>query len=269
MSTSFKIVGAVAALLLSSTAALAQTTVPTGPISGPPPAPSTGNSGLIVSAFDASRSLSIVQYLGLNYLDVSAENLTQSLDFGTIDLSVFGGDLSNVRYNVFAADGQGSGNATGMRTTASVGLDFATTTLRVNGSITAATGLYAGIAQDCAAVNPCVYDGVTGYYAGAEDKWGTRYNSQLPVDASGALGQALGFFELVPTSRTSTSPATVTAYQYAGGFGTWLLSQSGGLTYNVPVVPLPAAVWLLLSGMGALATVGRRRKPNDSAALAA
>ncbi len=43
--------------------------------------------------------------------------------------------------------------------------------------------------------------------------------------------------------------------------------KDSGMTLNVAVVPLPAAGWMLLSGLGALVLVARRRRA--SAALAA
>jgi hypothetical protein len=46
--------------------------------------------------------------------------------------------------------------------------------------------------------------------------------------------------------------------------GFWFLSSAGQLTYNIVAeaapVPLPAAVWLLGSGLMGLIGVGRRRR---------
>ena len=74
---------------------------------------------------------------------------------------------------------------------------------------------------------------------------------------SGTVGSALDFFNLVPGSKRGT--VALTQYGNTQGAGFWFLSSSGDLTYNVSAVPLPAAVWLLVSGLAGLGAIGRRR----------
>lgn len=79
-------------------------------------------------------------------------------------------------------------------------------------------------------------------------------------DFSAGVGTAIGFYNIAGSGRTFTS----SQYANATGAGFWFLSNSGDLTYNVPTaaapVPLPAAAWLLISGIAGLGTVGRRRR---------
>jgi len=92
---------------------------------------------------------------------------------------------------------------------------------------------------------------------------GTLKSGQLSTGQffNGSLNTATSFYDV---TTTSAHKAVVTAYANATGAGYWFLSSSGDLTYNVPTagvapVPLPAAVWLLGSGLLGLAGIGRRR----------
>lgn len=79
----------------------------------------------------------------------------------------------------------------------------------------------------------------------------------------GAVGSSLGFYNI---TTTTAHKDTITQYANATGPGFWFLSTSGDLSYDVPLaggtspVPLPAAVWLLGSGLLGMAGIARRRR---------
>jgi hypothetical protein len=276
MKASFTSIAATAAVLLGSTAALAAPTVPTQPASGPIPVPSTGNSGLVLSIWDTTQPVSLTAYLGLSALDVQISEMTPdaglSLDFGTIAglQSTFGANNANLVYSIVGIRGSGAATNTIVETTAALGSSFTANTGNITGVSTIASGFFGSVNISCQTTNPC--STATGSpYAGDEVAWGAQYSGQLPVDASASLGTALGFYALQPLNRSAQAQGSVTAYANASGFGQWLLGTDGHLTYSIdggttPTVPLPAAVWLLLSGLTGLGVVGRRRRA--AAALA-
>lgn len=281
-------------LALSSTAALAAVpTVPSQPVTGPTPMPDApltpggtdGNGGLIVSAYDSVRGVSITEYLGLNLNDFLPGNTNATpdgglvLDFGVIQGwgSIFGAsNASDIKYTVTAADYLRNSTAdaylgSSLLTTLAPGVS---TTIRNNamyGAITAERSFIGGAlngAGGCAGLNPCVANQATdGSYAGAA-AWGDRYNNQLPVSAAASVGTAMGFYQVSASSNNQFANATVMQYANATGIAQWLLGADGHLTYSLggAPVPLPAAVWLLLSGLVGMGTVSRRRTTDTAVA---
>jgi hypothetical protein len=81
------------------------------------------------------------------------------------------------------------------------------------------------------------------------------------VNALGSLGQSLGFYSFFADQADPDFTGASTAFA-----GNWTLSFLNGvasLTYVAgvtPPVPVPAAVWLLASGVAGLFGVSRRRK---------
>lgn len=268
MSTSLKSIAA-ASLLLVGTAAMAQT-VPPQPAPGPVPSSQTENGGVIVSIWDSVRGVSLVQYLGLRLNDIlpTGTNMQTpgfTLNFGTIGEygSVFGSsDAANIVYHVTASDSVG-GAVSGRRTatTAALGQPFTISGARSR-DVAAAIQTYIDDRiinpNSCNGANPCIATSPSDFQYAGLDSFGAFLNLQMPVNASAAVDTALGFY-FITSPTTTQQPGVVSAYQASTGFSSWLLSSSGVLTYSVPPIPLPAAVWLLLSGLAGLVTVGRRR----------
>jgi hypothetical protein len=102
--------------------------------------------------------------------------------------------------------------------------------------------------------------------------WAEKYGSNLPLSAAATVGTSMGFYLLSTTDNTTTHNGTFQRYGNSTGFASWLLGADGSLTYSLagggggPNVPLPAAVWLFLSGMVGFGTVARRRKEDASVA---
>jgi len=77
-----------------------------------------------------------------------------------------------------------------------------------------------------------------------------------------APGSAIAFY-----SETSSALTSATKQATVGTFlGTWTLSSAGVLSYSEPTsaVPLPAPLVLLLSGLGLMGVVARRKSGSDA-----
>jgi hypothetical protein len=266
---------------VASLPALAQVTVPAQPAVGPVPGPGTGNGGLTVVAFDTVRGVSISQYLGLTmdqFLPAAANAITSTLDFGTLGgwSSIFtGSELSNIRYAVFAGDTLTNPGAplAGRRIMSTSSTDTASSNnTGINNALTTVNDFWNRlIGPSCAngLTNPCNATTVTDpHYAG---RLGDRLNDivgggqRLAFSNTATVGNAMSFWMLTTTTAPQ-GQATVSRYENALGLGRWLLSAGGQLTYALPAVPLPAGVWLLLSGLAGFAAVGRRRRAEALAA---
>lgn len=235
-----------------------------------------GNGSLIVAAFDADAGKSVVMDLGLNYLDFLNSSTSRdgragtdvTSDLGnsfswTLDLSVFGGNLTNVQWNVFAADAYGNAASTQALVTSALGL---TTVPGTNGNVAGAIGssAYGNIVAQCnGAGTPTVCVGTDAlsstFFGGGT--WGANMQ-YLTSGVSGSLDTALGFYALNRSSAVAGgTPATVAYANSLGVQAEWKLGANGALTYtSAPAVPLPAGIWLMMSGLGALGAVARRRK---------
>lgn len=261
MQFSMKSLAAIGALAaLASTPALAVDT------------PSSGNGSVFITVWDPTLGASIVQDLGLNYADfVTSQGVNPAivstlngagLSFN-VNLSHFtsvGSNFADLRYTVFAADAVGNYQATG-----------AIATAPINATITGQSGDVVnmigstGASQVAASWNlNCGVDAVictgTGfgstYFGGGA--WGSRFGGGFELDGSTGLGEALGFYLLTRSGIGASSPMNSVQFAGAGGVAQWLLAANGSLSFTAPV-PLPAAVWMLLSGLAGLGVVSRRK----------
>lgn len=294
MDASLKPLVAGLVLALSSTVALAQTapTVPTQPQpipAGGLPSGGTaqGNGPLLIAAWDIVTNSSVVQWLGLTYDDVDVADMTVPgtvLDFGTVGTwsttfadAIAAGQTSRIQYLVVAADSFASPDlgdpySTGLRVTGQANLAESFNTHLSDGNQVAGAGnqLAQWVEQTlnqpfpsptaCNFANPCsivnneaspLYFGrpVLGADLGGNVNAGTSYG--------GFVGTALSFFDVVVPDDPNYETFWANATQYAGG--SWLLGADGSLSYSVAPVPLPAALWMLISGLAGLGVVSRRR----------
>jgi hypothetical protein len=283
LSSRLAIIAAASATLLAP-AAFAQVADPLPLISNNPSAaiPPTGSygSGLTVSIWDTTKNVSLVEYLGIggtamNFGDALPASLAPSggltLDFGVVTgfSSTFAGSsVSNLVYEVTAASSVGLGaTAIKAETTGPLGGFNATNNGNVAGVASAVNTFYGQVNAACPASVGCASDSSTNLNTAAfagQTSYADHYNGQIPLtSAAASVGSSLGFYLLGRTSSTATATASVQQYANTSGIGQWLLNTDGHLTYTIPgpvgEVPLPAAVWLLLSGLSGLVTIGRRR----------
>lgn len=237
--------------------------------------PTIGNGEMILTIWDSTTKASYSQDLGIRVDDLKSgaafSGAGISLD-GT-GLSVFGGDYSNISWNLAAASGQyyasdysgfqystmaviASGQASSLPTQIDQYSFLSALLPKFNGYqqvIGANIGNYA---------DNEVYTEVNGgpKYAGGSN-WSASFVSLLPgsMGVNSANGDTTNLWLMGFADDTGN-----VALNTILGTATLNLDGSGGtLTFNsAPTVPVPAAAWLFVSGLAGLGGIARSRKRN-------
>jgi hypothetical protein len=237
-----------------------------------------GNGGVLVQAFDPLTGKSLTEYLGINFNSFLPANIVSAAggttDFGVIGGSTlwsatFSGDTNPIDFIVVSANAASTGSIS-ILTTLSPGSATTTHNSPIAGAAakfaSAIGGLTAGAqanAGQAAGVNPAQTLATTDNGYIAVTNLGTQFGSTFQNIFGTAGGPAVNFYQFTQTSASPAGVATSLQYANANGAATFSLDTSGDLVFTVPgggaPVPLPAAAWLLGSGLLGLAGIGRRR----------
>ena len=166
-------------------------------------------------------------------------------------------DTSRLKWNIMAADSNGTDRILVTGTTAAPGaggVAFRNNAVQVDTYLAAMNPTLPGATQSA-------------LYSGADAKvslFGANNGGRLTFDNTAGLNGSLGFFVL--SERLTTSNAAPDVRQFMADSETamqWTLANNGNLTYGaVAAIPEPETYALLLAGLGMLGFMARRRLNN-------